>query len=301
VTVRLAFVAGFSFVAMASAAACGSFDEGSGKAEPEPERDAASEGSVPIEGGSGDAAPERSATYRAAILADEPVAYWRMGHVESAIIIPNERTPGTNDLSLSGGPDFQTGAPGIFDDDHAVRFGGNGGHALASASTAIAFLQAAPFTVELWARRERDAEGDAGEYFQQLFSYVEGYSTPAPSTQNGYFVYLRLGDPIGTYASYGSLSGGAVEARGKLPPIGEWAHYAMVFDGTMVTLFIDAQQQAQIATKGVFAPRTVPFTLARASNENLRFFNGSIDEVAVYAQALPVATLAKHVAIVRGP
>jgi len=84
-------------------------------------------------------------------------------------------------------------------------------------------------------------------------------------------------------------------------PPGEWAHYAVVFDGTNATLFIDAQRQGSFVAKGELAARRSSFTVARAANENARFFRGRLDEIAVYGKALAPETLARHVALARGP
>jgi hypothetical protein len=286
--------------------ACASFDDAPGTAP-----DAGGDGPLSSADGGSDDGPStptdasdagtRSARYRAAVLGNGPLVYWRMGRIESAIIVPSEVS--ANPLVLGGGSDFQIGVPGIFDDDPAIRFGGQAGHAVAGFSEALAFDGSSPFTIECWARRELDDAGDAGSYFQHLVSYVDGFTTPGPSTQNGYLLYLRVDSPPATYAGYGAVDGGAVERSGRLVAPGDWAQYAMVFDGNSLQLFIDADPGTAAGVKGVLEPRVpaTKFTIARASNEALRHFQGAIDEVAIYPTALSPAVLAEHIAIVRGP
>src|SRR5437868_3981699 len=70
---------------------------------------------------SGDSGPlTQSAQYRAAVLGDDPIAYWRMGKVESGVEVVDEKN-GVNPLLLTGS-DYAPDAAGIFDDDPAVFF-----------------------------------------------------------------------------------------------------------------------------------------------------------------------------------
>jgi hypothetical protein len=297
VSVRFALFASTLTASFGIAIACGSFEEASEKAEPDggPSPD----GSV-VDGGAGDAPATLSTRYRDAVLADQPLAYWRMGKVDG-IVVPDE-TGGNNGLVLGGTGDVATNGEGIFADDRAIRFGGKSGHAIPSVPTAFLFNGNEPYTIELWARRELDTAGDAGSFFQHVVGYVDGYTTPSPSTQNGYLLYLRPSDPPATYAGHGSNvpDAGAIQAGGELVPPGVWAHYAMVFDRISMTLYIDGARKGSVAVKGPLQTRSSPFTIAKASNENNRYFQGSIDEVAVYGRDLDAVSLAKHYALAKG-
>jgi hypothetical protein len=300
---RLVPFAGISIALLAMAFACDSFDDAIDKAEPDASvadgagtsDDAASDASDASQ--ASDAAMTRSEAYRAAVLADEPLVYWRMGRVVSAGLVVPDETANQNDLLLNDPSDFTVDASGIFTDDPAIRFGGKTSYALATDSGALAFDGLAPFTIECWARRELDEAGDAGSFLQHLVSYVDGNSNEG--TMSGYLLYFRFGE--NTFFEHGSLDAGAgTQVGGPLAAFDTWAHYAAVFDGTDVALFINGQQKNKLPVRGPLAARVSPFTIAKASNETARNFQGSMDEIAVYAKLLPTKTLIARYALGSG-
>src|SRR5688572_10082323 len=93
--------------------------------------------------------------YRNAVLADKPLAYWRMGIQQGSSLIKDETGNG-NDLVLQGGG-HTFGRAGALagDDDTALGFDGKGSRAvLIGDARAFDFPNRAPFTIECWAFRE---------------------------------------------------------------------------------------------------------------------------------------------------
>jgi hypothetical protein len=101
--------------------------------------------------------------YPTAVLEAEPLAYWRMG-VASGVSVPDE-SGNDNALVLQGGG-YELGVEGAIraDDDTAIRFDGESSFAIVTDSSAFAFENAAPFTLEAWALRETGGSS----YFQQI-------------------------------------------------------------------------------------------------------------------------------------
>ena len=243
-----------------------------------------------------DAGGTRSDQYRALVLSDNPLVYWRMNRVASAGIVVPDETANKNDLLLINTTDILTDVSGVFPGDRAVRFGGDTAHALATSSAPLAFDGVAPFTFELWARRELSDAGDAGSFLQHLVSSVDGNSNNG--TLSGFLLYLRFGE--NTFLEHGSLDAGNIQIGTSLVTFGEWAHYAVVFDGSDLALFVDGQQKGKQTVKGPLLPRVAPFTIAKASNESVRNFQGSMAEIAVYGKQLPAKTIIDHYALVVG-
>lgn len=78
-------------------------------------------------------------------------------------------------------------------------------------------------------------------------------------------------------------------AKTKLyvPPIGEWTHIAMTYDGTTVTLYANGEVIGQTFYSGNISGTDEPFNIGgRAVDEGTGKFNGLVDEVQVFNRAL---------------
>lgn len=72
------------------------------------------------------------------------------------------------------------------------------------------------------------------------------------------------------------------------PPvtIGVWHHLACTWDGQNITTFVDGLPVKSVIKTGTIAPNTHPLWIGR-SERGLAYFNGTIDEVAIYNRAKP--------------
>ncbi len=83
---------------------------------------------------------------------------------------------------------------------------------------------------------------------------------------------------------------GRVNLDTSLPSTGVWTHLALVFDGDSLTWFINGIQSSQTT----FSNRTLnqtndPLMISKRVGSNQYFFDGLIDEVRVYTEALTAA------------
>jgi len=242
------------------------------------------------EAGSSSAGAE-SVGYREVILADRPLAYWRMGEIEDQSI-PDE-TGGGNALVLQGGGHVPHSPGAVLDDPMgALGFDGEKSFAIANEARAFDFPDSAPFTLECWAQW---VEGGPS-YFQYLISNVQGIA----GNRDGYSLYLlpapALLDNAATAFEY-DRPGADVGTRGPIPAVGAWAHYATVFDGKKIALFVDGTLANSANVTGSIGARTSSFAVGRHSDSDGFFFKGAIDEVAVYGRALRVADIARHISV----
>ena len=233
--------------------------------------------------------------YRELVLASQPRAYWRMG-ITTGVSIPDE-TGNTNLLVLQGSG-HALGLEGAIegDADRAIGFDGVESFAIASDARTLDFPDGEPFTLECWARRESGGPS----YFQQLLSNIEG----SPGARNGYLLYLlpeaEEQDNERSSFEYDRV-GVEVAVWGPVPAEGVWAHYAVVYDGSNVALYVAGTLTDTASADGATTLRTGPFAVARASNEDAFYFKGAIDEIAVYARPLSVAEIAAHAAFANNP
>lgn len=231
------------------------------------------------------------AGYPATILADHPIAYYRL-----------DETSGTVAHDYAGGHDGvynnvildQPGyVPTNIDADPAVTFTGAANSYIGGiAPTSINFAGVTNFSIEAWANGAAGGTtgaivakgtgnvgngGIANEQFDLLVnagSYSFLVRSPANSTQNGY------------------------QCTGTTGPDGVWHHLVGVWDGANVYLYVDGQLQAQAAGPGTIRSSTFPISIgAERSGNDPTYdvdFNGSIDEVAIYNYALSADQIAAH-------
>jgi hypothetical protein len=228
-----------------------------------------------------------TSAYAAVVLADRPIAYWRMG-AKTGITIANE-VGGSNALLLQGS--VSLGAAGALngDNDTAIRFDGlTKGYAVAENARPFDFANGAPFTIEWWAKHE---PVDGGAPFQHMIGAAEG-STPVSG--NGYFAYWSGDTQVQVEFAAPNHD---VTLTAATPP--GWKYYALVFDGANVSLVIDGTVEASKPPTGKLATRQSSFVVGATSGTTPSGiggygFAGLIDEVAVYDKALSLARINAH-------
>ena len=228
-----------------------------------------------------------TSAYAAAVLADGPLAYWRMG-AKTGFSIANE-VGGSNALLLQGSVGL--GAAGALsgDDDTAVRFDGlTKGYAVAVDARPFDFPSGVPFTIEWWAKHE---PVDGGSQFQHMISAAEGAT---PVTGNGYFVYWSGDTQVQV-----EFAAPTHDITLTAPTPSGWKYYALVFDGTNVSLVIDGTVEDSRLPTGTLAARQSSFVVGATSGSTPGAiggygFAGLIDEVAVYDKALSLSRINAH-------
>jgi hypothetical protein len=208
-------------------------------------------------------------TYPQAVMADHPVAYWRLGETSGTIALDSSG----NGLNGTYVGSVSLGAVGaiVGDQDTAIALNGAGFVRIPNAGP---LDNISIVTVEAWAR-------GASTNATQLFSAAGG---------GGYQVVWNAG-VAGAYAmnTY-------VNAKTKITDA-LWHQIVVAWDGAAATVYLD----------GV-ASNTGPNAILPNSLENQigtqcsgagstmcsLYLAGSVDEVSVYDQALPAARVQAH-------
>lgn len=224
-------------------------------------------------------------TYDDAVTSNQyAVGYWRLGEAAGATTAVDSK--GDHDGTYVGG--VTLGQPGLLtgDADTAAQFDGSTGYV--SVPRTDDSLNPAKFTVEAFVT----VTGNENQYRAVVSSrdigegaITFGYTLYA-SDQNKWEAWV--GDGVGT--AWQVVPGPDVE-RGQ--------HYvAMTYDGTTLKLYVDPGEGATPASEDVpYQPNTAnELRIGAGANEGdpLYFFNGVIDEVAVYNIDLPLETLQSH-------
>jgi hypothetical protein len=232
---------------------------------------------VDLSGGSGgqDAAASGGA-YRAAVLADGPTAYWRLA--ERTGRTAGDETGHGNDGTYS--PSCALGAAGALlnDGDAAAAFDGVSS-TVRVPSAQLDFAGSAAFSVEAWIKVTA---------FGPSYRHFLNHETQNGNRQ-GYAAFL---DPDGAIGFERYVSAQGFTMLGPHATTGEWIYVVGTFDGAALTLYVNAALVATMAdTRAAVA---LGDDLYLGAGETVKFFDGAIDEAAVYARALTPAQVAAH-------
>jgi hypothetical protein len=218
--------------------------------------------------------------YAQVVLADDPVAYWRLD--ESSGATARDFSGHGNDATYIGG--VQLGTPGAIanDPDTAATFDGATGYLDAGDNFAFAGTQA--FSVEAWVR-SLSMQGYGG-----IFSREDTSGGP-PS--EGYLGFVSPGD--GVYG-FQRLDGNNLtsDSSMSLASTTHYDHVVATYDGNVMTLYVNGVAESTQPSAFSIAGATHHFVVGAEVGGAEDFFAGVLDEVAVYEHALSANRVSAH-------
>jgi hypothetical protein len=238
--------------------------------------------------------PSARADYASQVVAFQPLTYWRFNDTGTfSFIATNLGTLGAAADGVYNYPTAIEGQPGalVGSTDTAAGFNGS------SYKIDVPFnaaLNPASFTVECWAK----VEGGAGNYRSPVTSR-ESTST----VQAGYIFYAGAGNTWEFWTGSGTGWNALTTAATNGPvEIGAWTHLVGTYDATSLTtsFYINGALVMQGTNITVAPVGTVgspcPLRVGAGGTEGAGeyWFDGSVDEVAVYSSVLTGAQVASH-------
>jgi concanavalin A-like lectin/glucanase superfamily protein len=216
-------------------------------------------------------APPARADYASEVLSTSGlVAYWPLDETSGT---PVEAVGGLASTAI-GSP--SPGAPTARSDDQGAAL------SLYAAAVSVSGVPStsATYTLEAWIA---PSGGGSTRYILSRGS----------TNFAGYHLALdHLNRPVLTAGT----SLGAQSLTGPAIPLYTWRHVAATVAGQTATLYVDGRLVATRTLTTQTATTSQPVILGRSARSTGGFWWGSLDEVAVYAEALPQATIAAHVA-----
>jgi hypothetical protein len=219
--------------------------------------------------------------YRDAVLADNPVSYWRLEETSGTTAADSK---GSNLGTYTNGPGLgQSGAVPDTINNRAVHFDGVNDYVSVPASASLNV--ASQITIEAWiykddtnAVRPIVEYGNSGGYGVHMWNWDDGTK-----------LFVNFVDTGG---------GGGTLMTGPILHANIWYHVAASYDGNVGRLYVNGTQVAQ-ATLGSFTLQTnLPVYIGRRPVTGDPLYNavfaGKIDEVAVYSTALTAAKIRTH-------
>jgi hypothetical protein len=216
--------------------------------------------------------PAAASSYAAVVAADGPVSWWRLDE-SSGTVAADQRgvNPGTY---LTG---TKLGAASLLATtaDAAVGFDGAKGAVKVAQSTSLNLTS--PLTLEAWIK---PASLPASGSFTSILTKAESYSLQfnGPKLE---FTIIQSGTRHRLQAASGAIAAGNVY------------HVVGTYDGTTQRLYINGAQVASAALSGGASATSNPLCVGSWDGTS-EFFNGVIDEPAVYGKALTAEAVARH-------
>jgi len=226
--------------------------------------------------------PPSASRYANAVLSGPVAAYWRLGESDGAQLAVD--VTGFHSGYLSNFVAGELGAPGALlnDPDTAATFAGDN---CAQAPYSPALQHSTAFSVEAWVQ----SGGSSGSVVCSRNQYLSsGYEL----AQSGGVWQFRTGYSTSPASEdWNDLNAGTVNT-------GEWQHVVATYDGVTKNLYVDGQW---VGSQSVpVLPVNEPLRIGAGQTYQTlpgNFFNGAIDEVAVYWQALTADQVAQHYSI----
>ncbi|HXU77864.1 MAG TPA: LamG-like jellyroll fold domain-containing protein, partial [Methylomirabilota bacterium] len=224
------------------------------------------------------------ADYSNTVAALNPLAYWRLSETTqppAPNVATNSGTLGAAAIGYYAGNASHpvTGAL-AGNSDTAAGFDGSSGQ------TTVPFVPAlglnAPFSAELWVNPNTTASGLTCIMACGHFG----------GNRSGWLIYQDVNGY--DFRMYNENAGNTSFDKeiGGLPVVGQWYHVVVTYDGTNASIYVNANKGTGVPS-GFVANRDGPLTLGTRSDNNF-YFNGNLDEVAIYTNALSDAEVLAH-------
>jgi hypothetical protein len=261
-----------------------------------PSLDGLSGGDASIDGATNDATKsdaqshqdgggDGAVTYRATVLADKPVGYWRLGGTTSIAADELGLHPG----STHGNVEY--GVPGaiINDPDTAAHFVDRTGWIQVPGP--FQFTGTVPFSIEVWANSDTITD-----YFP--LASCDGPLNTGP--KYGWSFYFDLDGTL-DFGRYDPDAGGkSIAATPTAPSTGAWHHYVATVDAVSEKIYVDGIF-SDSAPSGNAAATPDDFTIGADTQGTGVAFQGVLDEVAIYDVTLSAAQVKHHYDVGHGP
>jgi len=217
--------------------------------------------------------PPPTSAYGRAVSADRPIGWWRLGETSGTAAIDQT---GTNNgtYSASGVTLGQTGLVSQ-DANKAAAFNGSSGSV--AVPPLAAYNLARAITLEAWIK---PTSLPSTGVFRSVMTKAEAYSLQFNGPRLEFTVIQsgtrrRLQTPSGVIVAGGTY------------------HVVGTFDGTTQRLYVNGAQVASAALSGAASTSTAPLVIGSWDGRQ-EFFNGTIDEPAVYGTVLSAAQVRAH-------
>jgi MSHA biogenesis protein MshQ len=150
----------------------------------------------------------------------------------------------------------------------------------------FAFVGAVSCSFEAWVKPVTDT------YYHNVLSRSDGQA----SATTGYLMYIepQATPALMDFAHYSGTGMTDIAESNTAIATGTFTHLVGVYDGMNVYIYANGMLMGSAATTFTTPATTNPFVVGAQSGGLTSWFNGQIDEVAVYGTALSQARIVAH-------
>lgn len=222
-----------------------------------------------------------STAYYDAVMADSPLAYWRLGEASGLAAV--DATGNGYDGLYVGGAGLGAMGAIVGDVDTAVSFDGIDDRV--TMGDVLDFVSGAPFSVEAWARPVALPMGTSE------FAICGKRGNDANGTQ-GYILRVRNDGAVEIRIYQNNVEASANGTTAL--PLGSYTHVVGTYDGAMLAVYANGLPLDQQVSPLSVVDHGIGFGIGSDfGNDSMQ---GDIDEVAVYDHVLSSARVAAHYA-----
>ncbi|MCC7451492.1 MAG: hypothetical protein IT324_29050, partial [Anaerolineae bacterium] len=212
------------------------------------------------------------ASYPNTILADGPISYWRLGETGGTTAAD---VMGVNPGTITGGVTLGVTGALASDGNPAMRFNGSNSYVNVPHNAVLNIK--GDITLEAWANPAVLNSLDRMIVHKGGYQYRLGLNN-----SNKWYgrVYIS-GSPYDVVAP-------------TTAAVGRWDYIAMTRSGSTLTLYINGVAVATGTASGSLVTTSNALAIGRKGSLSEAYFNGAIDEVAIYNKALTADQIAAH-------
>jgi hypothetical protein len=255
-----------------------------------PQLDARPDTSTPGDAHAPDACPGGCVTYTTTILADGPIAYWRLDEQTGSTIAHDE----TMNYNGAYHGDVTFNQPGAIhgDPDTSVYLNmamGQTGYVSVTGSfpSVATFVSQSAFTLEAWIKPTSvDTE------YRGILSYEPLLDA---ATNQGYVIYLGGFSDSGVgFSRFDNGAEGYARDGGVVHANAGWYHIVAVHSANLSTIYVNGLLVSSRSDTEDIQSFVCSFNIGATHCGTRGFFQGWVDEVAVYAKALSLTQIDAH-------
>lgn len=263
--------------------ACGSFAE-TGSGSPLPDGSGGADGAADADLPDGSSDLDGPASrYRSAVMADDPVAYWRLGVPVAPGLCSDERGNHAGTFVPSSAIIFAATGALARDPDTAAKFDGDG---RITVGDEFDFANNVAFSIELWVKPATIPAGAVA--YRWLISKQSG--------AGGYMLQMAPDGALGFRVIGAGVDGGADDDTLFAPLVHDaFTHVVASYDSTGTHLFLNAVPVGNKQGIVILPDTTANLTIGGASFATAESdARATLDEVALYAKALSLSQVQAH-------
>jgi hypothetical protein len=239
------------------------------------------------------------ADYASTVTSFNPVLYY---HLNETASVPSDLATNSGSLGAAanglylGGATHPASGALLGSPDSAANFPDAAGNRV-RVPWNPALAAAAPFTVEFWANPAALGSADSADFMCPVAHTQFGDPPGTGGFRQGWLFYQNAGNGW-IFRIYGNANTAYSVTGTRAVVAAQWYHVVGVYDGAQVIIYVNGQALATNAAPS-FVPVAnsgIPFAIGLRSDGALGSFryNGSVDEVAYYSDALPASAILAH-------